>query len=254
MQKVIFKRFLSAAVDVVLPPQSLLELGLRGQNLGEAGTSITFLDEPCCASCGFPFAYDVGAGAECGDCLARPPAYDKARAAFIYDEVSRRSVLAFKHGGRTENLKTFAAHMRRVGRTSWPKADFIIPVPLHPSRLIKRKFNQSALLASKLSRLTGVPFMPDILFRTRATPSQGAQTAAGRRRNVQGAFNVPAKVKPLLKGRHVVLIDDVMTTGATLNACARTLRRAGASYIDVITLARSVRQKTTSFGDTHGQN
>lgn len=122
----------------------------------------------------------------------------------------------------------------------------LIPVPLHPSRLIKRRFNQSGLLARKLSRLVPARFEPDILFRIRATESQGAQSAKGRVRNVRGAFQVPDKQKPALEGKHVVLIDDVMTTGATLNACARTLKKAGASYIDVVTLARTVRQKTHS--------
>ncbi|MGJ8562703.1 MAG: ComF family protein [Alphaproteobacteria bacterium] len=220
------------------------EKGIR--NDGEAWSKITFLDEPCCECCGFPFEYDTGFESLCGDCSAHLPAYARARAAFVYDEASRHMVLSFKHGGRTEGLGIFAAHMRRAGRQFWDGADMLIPVPLHPSRLIKRRFNQSGLLARKLSRLVPARFEPDILFRIRATESQGAQSAKGRVRNVRGAFQVPDKQKPALEGKHVVLIDDVMTTGATLNACARTLKKAGASYIDVVTLARTVRQKTHS--------
>lgn len=249
-----FRYVLAVATDIILPPQPLFTEG-RGRAGGvDAWQKVTFLDEPCCASCGFPFEYDVGKESLCGDCLARPPAYDRARAAFVYDEISRSPVLAFKHGGRTEGLRAFSAHMFRAGRVFWPEADMIIPVPLHRSRLVKRRFNQSALLARKLSTLTELPFEPDILLRTRATPSQGAQSAAGRRRNVRGAFSVSQKFKSRLKGQHVVLVDDVMTTGATINACAKTLKRAGVSYIDVITLARTVRQHTAPKGDTGDLN
>lgn len=236
---------LARAADVILPPQSLLSGELtQGGVEAELWAHISFLDEPCCEICGFPFDYDVGSGIHCGDCIARPPAYDRARAAFIYNDSSRRLVLGFKHGGRTEGLSMFAAQMRRAGRLFWDDADYLIPVPHHPSRLIRRRFNQSALLARALSRLVKPVFAPDILFRNRATASQGGQTVKGRFRNVQGAFTVPEKARDQLAGRRVVLIDDVMTTGATLQSCARTLKRAGAAHIDVVTLARTVREKS----------
>ncbi len=245
------RQFFKLAIDVVLPPQS----PLLGQNVEKGAGSwadIQFLDDPCCYICGFPFEYDMGAESLCGDCAASPPAYSRARAAFIYNEQSRQPILRFKHGGRTEGLSVFAAHMRRAGRHFWADADYIIPVPLHRSRLIKRRFNQAALLSRKIAKSVPASFEPDILFRVRDTPSQGAQTASGRRRNVQGAFHVPEKAKERLKGRRVVLIDDVMTTGATLEACARTLKRAGASYIDVVTLARTVRSAVNINGVFNG--
>lgn len=250
MASTTLRQVLSSATDIILPPQPLF----GGPATGDAWHNVTFLDAPCCETCGFPFEYDVGAGSLCGDCLARPPSYDRARAAFVYDDISRSPVLAFKHGGRTEGLHAFSAHMYRAGRSFWPGADIIIPVPLHASRLIKRRFNQSALLARKLARMSGVPLGTDALYRTRATPSQGAQTAAGRRRNVQGAFSVPVNMRASLAGKHIVLVDDVMTTGATINACARTLKKAGASYIDVITLARTVRQHTAPHGELNAQS
>ena len=217
-------------------------------------SEVSFLDEPCCACCGLPFDYDVGKDSRCADCAARPPDFDHARAAFIYDDFSRRMVLGFKHGGRTEGLNMFAAQMKRAGRHFWPRADFLIPVPLHPSRLIKRRFNQSGLLARRLAKIVPGSFEPDILFRKRATPSQGAQTYKGRFRNVQGAFFVPPKPQNRLKGKHAVLIDDVMTTGATLQSCARTLKRAGASHIDVVTLARTVRNRPGANGEIYAQS
>lgn len=224
-------------LDTVLPPTDDTE------RLAD----ITFLDEPCCACCGFPFEHQlVGVAAfdlHCGSCLAKRPAFATARAAFQYDEHSRDMVLAFKHGGHTDRLASFAAQMHRAGRVALEGADVLIPVPLHRSRLIKRRYNQAALLARALSKRTRVPLDTTALLRTRRTASQGAKSAVGRRRNVQGAFAVSGP--DAVRGKRVVLIDDVMTTGATLNACTRTLKRAGAGRVDALCLARVVRAQTT---------
>jgi len=164
-----------------------------------------------------------------------------ARAGFEYDDVSRGLVLGFKHGGRTEGLHMFASHMRRAGRKCLDAADYIVPVPLHVSRRIKRRYNQSALLARALARISNPTFDPDVLMRHRATLSQGGRSASGRRRNVQGAFKVRDAAIDRVKGANIVLIDDVMTTGATLESCARTLKRAGAEKVSALTLARVVK-------------
>lgn len=202
---------------------------------------VQFLDDPCCAQCGFPFEYDLGEDILCARCSARPPGFKIARSAFRYDEASRSRVLRFKHGGRWEHLNMFTTHMARAGREIWPLADALIPVPLHPSRLIRRRYNQAAILAQGLSARTKLPVLTDILFRHRKTPSQGLLTSKGRFRNVQGAFSVPEPVRPRISGQNLVLIDDVYTTGATLEACTRMLKRAGANHIYAVTLARVVR-------------
>lgn len=241
--KAYISKSLTGLIDLILPPQSLLTGDLLdGKIEGDLWGNITFLDEPCCYACGLPFEYDVGPESLCGDCSTKHPAYNRARAAFIYDDNSRKLVLSFKHGGRTEGLYMFIQHMRRAGRSFWTDADYIIPVPLHSSRLIKRRFNQSALLAKSIAKHVGVEFAADILFRTRATESQGGKSPKGRARNVRGAFAVKAQQR--IKDKHIVLIDDVMTTGATLQSCARTLKRAGASHIDVVTLARTIREQS----------
>lgn len=254
MPPLALKHVFESAVDLILPPQSIVTGELRGDQDGAQLSHVSFLDEPCCACCGLPFDFDVGKDSRCADCIARPPAFDRARAAFVYDDFSRRMVLAFKHGGHTEGLTMFAAQMKRAGRHFWPHADYLIPVPLHPSRLIRRRFNQSALLARRLAKMVPASFEPDIMFRKRPTPSQGAQTYKGRFRNVQGAFFVSPQSCERVIGRHVVLIDDVMTTGATLQSCARTLKRAGASHIDVITLARTVRNRPGANGELYAQS
>ncbi len=224
------------AVDTILPPTD--DSALFDQ--------LTFLDDPCCASCGYPFESELRGLAAfdltCGACTARRPAYATARAAFQYDEASRPMILSFKHGGHTDRLSSFAAQMHRAGRNALEHADVLVPVPLHRTRLIKRRFNQSALLARSLSKRTDVPMSSRALIRTKRTPSQGGLSGAGRRRNVSGAFTVERSEE--IDGARVVLIDDVMTTGATLEACTRALKRAGALRVDCICLARVVKPVT----------
>ena len=228
---------MKGGMDIILPPQDPFRLNKK------AWEDIHYLDEPCCACCGFPFEYAVGDGALCAGCLASPRRFTSARAAFVYNDASRDIILSFKHGGRTENLTRFAAQLRRAGRGFLPEADFIMPVPLHRTRRIKRRYNQSTLLCRALARITKASFDPDSLSRIRATVSQGGQSAAGRKRNVQGAFVVRDAAKDRVKGANIVLIDDVMTTGATLEACASVLLRSGAKRVDALCLARVIREQ-----------
>ncbi len=232
-------------LDTLLPPHSLMTgQALSREDLdGEAELwqHISFLDDPCCDACGFPFEYDHGENVLCGRCHGRRPAYDRVRSAIQYNEHSKKLVLDFKHGGRTDGLDFFSLQMRRAGRELLAGAHMIIPVPLHRARLRQRRFNQSALLARALSRQTGLPYNTDILSRRKNTPSQAGQTFLGRKRNVSGAFKVQAAKKSSLKDKNVLLIDDVYTTGATLAACAKALKRAGAGQVDALTLMRVVR-------------
>lgn len=234
--QVALTRTMHRVLDWVYPPQLL-----QGGPDQIGWSNITFLDDPCCVQCGFPFDFDQGEAALCAKCIAYPPKFDQCRAGFKYDDHSRAIVLSFKHGGNREYLQMFVSHMKRAGRQFLPDADFIVPVPLHPSRLIHRRYNQAAILGRALSQRTGITFDPHGLLRHRRTASQGIQTAKGRFRNVRGAFSISDKVGERYKSANIVLIDDVYTTGATLNACARTLKKAGAKKVDVITLARVVR-------------
>ena len=239
------KETVMRAIDIVLPPQSLMTGSLETGGIeGDIWAEVKFLDEPCCQCCGFPFEFDEGDKALCGRCVIKRPAYDMARAGFEYNDTSRGLVLGFKHGGRTEGLNMFAGHMRRAGRKCLEGADYIVPVPLHVSRRIKRRYNQSALLARALAKISDPLFDPDILMRHRSTATQGGRSASGRRRNVQGAFKVRDAATDRVKGAKIVWIDDVMTTGATLESCARTLKRAGARQVTALTLARVVKAAT----------
>lgn len=238
------KRAARLALDLVLPPQCLA----CGVLVDEPGTvcaacwsALRFLAPPWCAACGLPFEYDPGWGALCGPCVRQPPVFARARAALAYDDSSRRPILGFKHGDRTESAVAFARWMERAGAEVILDADLIVPVPLHWTRLFLRRYNQAGLLAQAVAARAGLPCVPDALKRVRRTPPLGRLGPAERRRTLGRAFAVAPGRAGEIAGRRVLLIDDVLTTGETATACARVLLAAGANAVDVLTLARVVR-------------
>lgn len=226
------------ALDMLFPPQSL-DGGprpLAGGFSAEAWSRIRFLDGPVCDGCGTPFEFDPGV--RCAACLAKPRAFDAARAACLYDETSREPILQLKHADRLDLAPMFARWLSRSARGLIEEADAIAPVPLHPLRLLRRRYNQAAEIARPLCALTGTPYLPDALVRRRATATQGGKSGSGRRRNVAGAFEVPAGRRKQVEGLRILLVDDVLTTGATAEGCARALEAAGAARVDLAVVAR----------------
>jgi len=205
--------------------------------------SLSFLGDPCCVRCGLPFDYETGAEAECGRCLADPPPFDRLRAAVAYGDTARKVALKLKYSGRPGVAETLAHFMAR--QLSWVGGRegeaLLVPVPLHRWRIWKRGYNQAALIASALSRRSGIRAELDLLRRTRATPPLKGLGRRERALTVRGVFAVSKEDRERIKGRHIILIDDVFTSGATAGACARTLRRAGARSVAVLTWARVVR-------------
>ena len=186
-----------------------------------------------------PFEFEVEPETQCAACLRAPPAFERARAAILYHSVGRSLVLGFKMADRTYLAPSFADWMTRAGTALLADAELLAPVPLHRWRLFGRRFNQSALLAAALGRRSGLPVCQDLLLRRRATAPQARLSAAARRLNVRGAFRVRPARRAALQGKCVLLVDDVLTTGATVSACAAALLEAGAAAVDVLTLART---------------
>jgi ComF family protein len=231
-----------AMVDAVLPPRCLAcgeIVGAPDALCGRCWATMTFFVPPWCARCGLPFAYPMGEGAVCAACARDRPSWDRARAAMRYDKHSRRLVIALKHGDKTHTAGAFGHWMLRAGGEVLDGADLLVPVPLHWTRLFQRRFNQAALLAQAVHAAGGPAVAADWLVRRRHTPSQGHLGPLARERNVRGAFAM--KTGCSVKGRRVVIVDDVMTTGATVAECARVLRRAGAQSVGVLTLARALK-------------
>jgi ComF family protein len=225
------------ALDAVFPPQSI-DGGpaLAGGLSAAAWSRIQWLDGSVCDGCGVPFEYEIGV--RCAACLAKPRAFDRARASCIYDETSREPILKLKHADRTDLAPLFARWLSRAARDLIAEADAIAPVPLHPSRLLSRRYNQAAEIARPLARMAHVAYLPDALVRRRATDTQGGKSGSGRRRNVAGAFEVLPRKAAQVAGRRILLVDDVLTTGATAEGCARALKAAGALRVDVAVVAR----------------
>lgn len=238
------RRSASVLLDAILPPRCLKcgELvGDHGALCGTCWAGLRFIAEPCCAACGLPFEFDLGPDALCGACSAERPRFDRARAALVYDDSSRDLVLRFKHADRLEGARTLAGWMARAGLRLIAEADLVVPVPLHRWRLLRRRYNQAAVLANWIGRAQGKRVVPDLLVRRKATPSQGHLGRAVRRQNVAGAFALGAGAGQIHAGKRVLLVDDVLTTGATAEACARVLLKGGARAVDLLVLARVVR-------------
>jgi ComF family protein len=238
MFKILFRKFL----DFAFPARCLLCGGvLAGEDGICAGclNLIDFVSEPKCRHCGRPFEFesDEDGPMACPSCLMLKPKFDRCVSAVMYNEASKKIILPFKHADATHLAKFMAGIMAARGAELLDPADIIIPVPIHRLRMLKRKYNQAALLARFIGKKCKKPVLFNVFTRRRATKSQGHMSLKDRKANVRGAFF--AKPDPRLKGARVLLVDDVFTTGATANECARVLKAAGAARVYVLTFARA---------------
>lgn len=230
------------ALDIALPTLCVsCREPVSGEGVcAECWSRMSFIARPYCERLGIPFVYDPGPGLLSMEAIAAPPAYSRARAAVRYDDVARTMVHALKYQDRTDLAPTMGRWMARAGQELLSNADTLIPVPLHWKRSWSRRYNQSGALARIISRASHVPVEQDALQRIRSTEQQIGLSKSERARNVQGAFKVAPEKKSLVQGRKIVLIDDVLTSGATADACARALLRAKAASVDVLVFARVV--------------
>ncbi len=227
------------ALDFALPPRCPscgAIVGGEGSFCVGCWSRLDFLSGPGCAACGLPLEHHPGEEVRCAACLAEPPHHDGVRAAVAYGEVARSLALKLKHGRRIGMARIIGAHLARAAAIE-PGA-LLVPVPLHRWRIWRRGFNQAALIAADVGRRTGLELRTDLLERRKATSMLGGLGRTARARTLRGAFAVPSDKKAALIGRSVVLVDDVYTSGATANGCARVLKRAAAARVVVLCWAR----------------
>ena len=212
----------------------------QGMITPESWAGLDFIGTPFCESCGIPFEFEVEDKARCAECLKDEPGFASARAALKYNDGSRDIILGFKHSDKIHAVRSFTPWLKRVGAEMLSEADFLVPVPLHRWRLLSRRYNQAAVMAFALERETGVKSLPDTLARVRATKSQGHMAMKERAENVRKAFAFNGRYAAQVKGKVIVLVDDVYTTGSTVKECTKVLLKAGAKKVHVLTLARVV--------------
>jgi ComF family protein len=234
---------LRVALDAVLPPlcpSCRAPLADAGGLCPACWARVSFIAPPWCERLGIPFVYDPGPGVLSMEAIADPPSYGRARAAVRYDDVARDLVHRLKYGDRLDLAASMGRWMARAGRELLDDADALVPVPLHWRRLWGRRFNQAAALARAAAAEKGLPVLTAAFKRRRATAQQVGLSRSARAVNVQGAFAVTPEGRAAICGKRLILVDDVLTSGATVDACARALLRAGARNVDVLVFARVV--------------
>jgi len=238
------KHTISRLAYALWPGRSLVSgLPAQGALSAEDFAALKFITGAKCDMCSQPMDLDLGQDAHCGACTTYPRPWHQARAGLEYDDVSRIPILALKRAGRRDGLKVMANWMVTAGSDILDQSDLIIPVPLHYRRLVSRGYNQSGWLASAIGKQADKSVDHTALIRARATPSQAGLSPRARARNISGAFKVLPSKAGKVKDKHIILVDDVFTTGATLTAATKALKKAGAAQVRVLVLARVVRPR-----------
>ncbi len=230
----------AGATDFLLPPVCLgCHQPLAGHDAlcAKCWRSIEFIRAPLCDRLGIPLPFDSGGIIVSAAALADPPVYDRARAAAHFDGVVRDLVHKLKYADQQDSRRLLGRWLATAGVDLLHDANLLVPVPLHRWRLLTRRFNQAAILTQEVARLRDLPWAAEALVRVKRTPQQVGLTRDQRQRNMASAFQVPARALAQIEGQNVVLIDDVITTGATIDACARVLEAAGAARVDVLAIA-----------------
>jgi len=245
------KNLLNFGINLILPPRCPVNgdiVNMVGAISPRAWKDLTFVSDPKCHCCGIPFMIDINFDDAskndflCAQCLSSPRPFDKAKSLFVYDDGCRPMILAFKHGDALHLHTTLAPLLSRLGEEFLMPDSVFVPVPLHWLRLIKRRYNQAAILSAEMAILTHKIHWPDAIIRTRHTPPQGHKRAKDRHQNVAKAFSINPNYKEKIKDKNIILVDDVFTTGATLEECAKVLKSAGARTINILTVARVVKE------------
>lgn len=239
--KAFLQRIAVQTAEILFPPACAgcsRIVSAPGTLCASCWSSVRFLERPWCEVMGTPFSHDMGKGFLSAEAIANPPPFQRARAAVSYSGVARSMVQGLKYSDQTNLAPWMAVWMMRAGSEILRDADLIVPVPLHRARFFWRRFNQSAELARALARLSGKRILPDVVERVKNTRQQVGLKLADRQENVRAAFLVPPERQIEVAGRRILLVDDVYTTGSTVNAATKALVKGGATAVDVLTFAR----------------
>jgi ComF family protein len=233
---------IKSLLNLLFPNKCIICNSYASQNkiCGECWGNCSFITKPYCALCSHPFEYDNDETSICGHCIANNPKYDKAISVFKYDKYSKEIIHKFKYNDHLHILDYFIGLMLNMGKEVIQQSDVIIPVPMHKYKLLKRGYNQSALLAMKLSSKSKIKYLPHALVKAKNTTPQADLKKDDRIKNVKNSFKLNSKFQESLKGKNILLIDDVVTTGATISECCKTLRKASPKKIFVLSLAKRV--------------
>ena len=231
---------LTGVLDIIFP----MQCNLCGNNIETEGMcqvcwkKINWISDPRCEICGAPFT--VLLNNICAICLEKKPHFDKAISVFEYDDFSKNIIIKFKHYDSTHLTKYISSLMYLASKPYVDEAHIIVPIPIHLSRRLKRKYNQSELIAMEISRASGLPYEPRILKKHKKTLSQEELSAQKRKTNVKGSFSINKFYKDMIKDKEIILVDDVFTTGSTVNECSKILKKNGVKKVTVITLSKVV--------------
>jgi ComF family protein len=234
---------MKTVVDLVYPPVCAgceRPMATPGALCAACWSRVRFIEQPFCPIMGRPFAHDPGEGIVCAEALADPPEFDRLRAAAFHDSTAKMLVHGLKYRDRTDLARMMAGWMLRAGGGAVEDCDAIVPVPLHYTRRITRKFNQAGELARCMAHMAQRPLLPEALIRIKKTRQQVGLGEKARMDNLRGAFQVTQAGRDAVFGKRIVLVDDVYTTGATVNAAAKALKKAGAAEIVVLTFAMAL--------------
>ena len=242
-EKIFHVNWLKSLMRFLVPPRCL-KCALSIQNdqalCTDCWKELTFITTPYCACCGYPFSIAVEDNSLCGPCHQKQPLYAMARSALYYDDHSKPLILRFKHADATHLTPLLGQWLYNASHDILKQTDYIVPIPLHWRRLFSRRYNQAALLTLALARLSGKAASVTMMTRMRHTPFQGQLSTAARHDNVHNAFSIKPSWQAKIIDKNITLIDDVMTSGATINSCTRVLLKAGVRSVNVLTLARVV--------------
>jgi ComF family protein len=234
------KHFLTQIRNLIFPPRCLICYCLVDYGNGLCAScwlKVSFISKPYCAICSLPFDFDLGEDAICGACTSQRPLYDKALSVLAYDQNSKSLLQGLKYQDKTHLAPYLAKLLYGISHDMLKDADILVPVPLNKIRLLHRLYNQSSLLCLYLSKLSKLAFEPNMLIRAKNDVSQTGLSKKKRLKNVKGAF--VANTKYHIQGKNIILVDDVITTGATIEACTKELLKAGAAKVSVLSVARA---------------